>query len=81
MLNHQPDNAARHMRGSSPIRIAAGRDGVHVPISASVEGRGIPPGRLPHLFRKYAGAVDDDRDAGGGLIEAIVRETALAAPT
>ena len=62
VLNNLLSNAARHSPESSPIRIAAARSGIQVEISVSDEGRGIPPDRLPHLFRKYAG----DRQVGVG---------------
>ena len=79
VLNNLFDNAARHSPGSSPIRVAAERDGAHVAISVADEGRGVAPDRLPHLFRKYAGAGDRHRATGGsglglaickGLVEA-----------
>ena len=60
VLNNLLANAARHSPESSPIQVAAARDGVHVAVSVSDEGRGVPPEQLPHLFRKHAGA------AGGG---------------
>ena len=61
-------NAARHSVGSSPIRVAAVRDGPHVAIAVSDEGRGVPPEKLPYLFRKHAGvATDDQRSTGLGL--------------
>ena len=55
VLNNLLSNAARHSPGSAPIRVAALRDGPHVAISVSDEGRGVPTEQLPHLFRKYAG--------------------------
>ncbi len=69
VLNNLFSNAARHSPASSPIRIAAVRDGAHVVVSVLDEGRGVAPERLPHLFRKYAGAGGDDgeRGIGGGL--------------
>ena len=60
VLNNLLSNAASHSPVSSPIQVSAKCDGVHVSISVSDEGRGIAPGQLPHLFRKYAFA------AGGG---------------
>ncbi len=77
VLNNLLSNASRHSPESSPIRITAARDGVHVSVSVSDEGRGIPPDRLPHLFRKYADG--RQRSVGGsglglaickGLVEA-----------
>ena len=66
VLNNLFSNAARHSPRSSPIRVAALRDGVQVAISVSDEGRGVPPERLPHLFSKYAGTGDDARESGPG---------------
>ena len=60
VLNNLLANAARHSPELSPIQVAAVLDGVHVAVSVSDEGRGVPPEQLPHLFRKHAGA------AGGG---------------
>ena len=73
VLNNLFSNAARHSPESSPIRIAAQRDGVQVAISVSDHGRGIPPDRLPHLFRKYSRAGDGERGFGGGLGLAICK--------
>ena len=66
VLNNLFSNAARHSPRSSPIRVAALRDGVQVAISVSDEGRGVPPERLPHLFSKYAGTGHDARESGPG---------------
>ena len=73
VLNNLLSNAARNAPESSPIQLAARRDGVHVAISVSDHGRGIPPDRLPHLFRKYAGTGDAERGLGGGLGLAICK--------
>ena len=73
VLNNLFSNAARHSPESSPIRIAAVRDGAHVVVSVRDEGRGVAPERLPHLFRKYAGAGDGERGIGGGLGLAICK--------
>ena len=82
VLNNLLANAARHAPESLPIRIAAVRDGVHVALTVSDEGRGVAPERLPHLFRKHtglAGAGDGDGALGSaglglaickGLVEA-----------
>ena len=71
-------NATRNSSGSSVIRVAAVRNQMHVEISVSDEGRGIPVERLPLLFRKFYR--DDIEDTGGdtglglaickGLVEA-----------
>ena len=68
VLNNLFTNAARFSPGSSPIRVAARRDGLHVAISVSDEGRGIPPEQLQRLFRKYTDiSSDEGRGAGLGL--------------
>ena len=54
VLNNLFTNAARHAPEASPIRVAARRDGVHVVVTVTDEGRGIAPERLAHLFQKYA---------------------------
>ncbi len=64
VLNNLFSNAARHSPESSPIRVAAVRDGVHVSVSVSDQGRGVPPERLPKLFQKYTGAGAKDGKRG-----------------
>ena len=73
VLNNLLSNAARHAPESSPIQVAARRDGVHIAILISDRGRGIPPDRLPHLFHKYAGTRDAESGLGGGLGLAICK--------
>ena len=81
VLNNLFANSARLSPESSPIRVTAVRDGVHVAISVSDEGRGVAPERLPYLFQKYTGpgGGDEGRGLGGtglglaickGLVEA-----------
>ena len=65
VLNNLLANAARHSPASSPVRVSAVRDGPHVAVSVSDEGRGVPAERLPHLFRKRASP--GERDAGHDL--------------
>jgi len=55
-------NAARHSPESSVIQVSAVREGGHVEFSVADQGRGIPAGDLPHLFRKFSRR--EDRDAG-----------------
>ena len=66
VLNNLLSNAARCSPETTPIRVAAERDGVHVSISVSDEGMGVAPELLPHLFRKYAGADSRERGIGRG---------------
>ena len=65
VLNNLFSNASRHAPESSPIRVTAVRDGVHVAISVVDAGRGVAPERLPHLFRKHTG-FGGDRDGALG---------------
>ena len=78
VLSNLLSNAARNSPELSPIRVAAMREDIHVAISVSDEGRGVPPELLPDLFRKHA-RVGSDRGLGGsglglaickGLVEA-----------
>ena len=64
VLGNLFSNAARHSPEASAIRVAAARDGVHVAVSVSDEGRGVPAERLPHLFRKFARTGRKDRGRG-----------------
>ncbi len=66
VLNNLFSNASRHAPESSPIRVAAVREGVHVAISVADEGRGVAPERLPHLFRKHTGLTGSDREGALG---------------
>ena len=75
VLNNLFHNAARHAPASSPIRVEAVREGVHVAISVCDQGRGIAPEQLAHLFRKHARInVDEgERGIGSGLGLAICK--------
>ena len=76
VLSNLLANAARQAPESSPIRVEAERDGVHVAVSVADEGRGIPPERLAQLFRKYSagpGGEPGAGTAGSGLGLAICR--------
>ena len=73
VLNNLLGNAARHSPVSSPIRIEAMREGTHIEIGVSDNGRGIAPERLAQLFRKYAPEGDGRPGVGGGLGLAICK--------
>ncbi len=60
-------NAARHSPESSPIRVSVARGGVHVAVSVSDEGRGIPAERLPRLFRDLPAEAGEERGTVAGL--------------
>ena len=66
VLTNLLSNAAGYSPEGSPIRVTAVRDGVHVAVSVSDEGRGLPAEQLPHLFRKFS-RIDDGGNAGSGI--------------
>ena len=66
VLNNLFSNASRHAPESSPIRVAAVREGVHVAITVADEGRGVAPERLAHLFRKHSGLAGGDGEGALG---------------
>ena len=66
VLNNLLSNAARHSPESSPIRVAAVRDGEHVAVSVADQGKGVPAEQLPHLFQKYTGLGGSDGGRGLG---------------
>ena len=61
------NNAARSSSNDSTIRITAATDDVHVTVSVSDEGRGIPADRLPRLFRKFSRIEAEDQGGDTGL--------------
>ncbi|MCY4481253.1 MAG: response regulator [Spirochaetaceae bacterium] len=75
VLNNLLSNAAKHSPESSPISIAAVRDGLYVAVSVTDRGEGVPEERLPHLFRRYAAAPGNGKrgQRGSGLGLAISR--------
>ena len=66
VLNNLLTNASRHSPQTSPIRVAAARDGAHVAVSVTDQGEGMEPEQLTRLFRRHAGAGDGE-DGGSGL--------------
>ena len=73
VLGNLLSNAARHSPEGSAIRVSAAREGVHVAVSVSDEGRGIPAERMPHLFRKFAGVGPGELGGDTGLGLAICK--------
>ena len=76
VLNNLLTNAARHSHEASAIGVSAVREGYHVAVSVTDDGRGIAAERLPHLFRKFSRLEGEDRGrdiAGSGLGLAICR--------
>ena len=66
-------NAARHTPPGAAVRVSAARDGVHVAVAVSDEGRGIPAERLPHLFRKFSTGQSGEQGGDTGLGLAICK--------
>ena len=66
VLHNLLSNASRHSPESSPIRVAAAVEGVHVAIAVSDAGQGLAPERLPSLFRKHAGPTGGGAEGGLG---------------
>jgi DNA-binding response OmpR family regulator/signal transduction histidine kinase len=74
VLNNLFSNASRHSPDTSSIRVAAVPNGVHVAVSVSDDGQGVPPARLPQLFQKHtSGGARDRRTEGHGLGLAICK--------
>ena len=69
VLGNLLTNAARNSPESSVIGVSAVREDVHVAVSVSDQGHGIPAESLPHLFRKSSGTTSEEQggDAGLGL--------------
>ena len=67
VLRNLLSNAARYSAESSPIRIAAERDGVHVAISVVDKGQGVPAEQLLHLFARYSAAAGGTGLRGASL--------------
>ena len=68
VLNNLLSNAARHSPESSPIRVEAAREGVHVAVSVSDQGRGVPPEMLGRVFRKHVALAGGEAEGGSAAI-------------
>ena len=73
VLGNLLSNAARHSPEGSAIRVSAALEGVHVAVSVTDEGRGIPAERLPHLFRKFSSGASGEQGGDTGLGLAICK--------
>ena len=67
VLGNLIGNAARHSPELFPIEISAERHDLHVAVSVTDRGRGIPSDSLPLLFRKFSRVDTDDRGGDTGL--------------
>ena len=63
VLGNLLSNAARYSPPASQITVSALLEGVHVAVSVSDQGKGLPSELMPHLFRKFSRS---DRDIAGG---------------
>ena len=54
VLSNLLSNAAAYSPDGAPVTVSARRDGVHVEVSVTDQGRGIPAEMLPELFRKFS---------------------------
>ena len=57
-------NAAASSPEGSPIVVTAAKDGAHVAVSVTDEGRGIPAELMPELFRRFSRARGADPASG-----------------
>ena len=73
VLNNLLSNADRHSPDSSGIRVTGERQGIHIAVSVSDHGRGIPAEHLPHLFRKFSRAEAGEQAGDTGLGLAICK--------
>ena len=64
VLNNLISNSSKHSPETSPIRVTAKQDGIFMEFSVTDEGRGVPPDRLPQMFRKYQSSGGDDAAVG-----------------
>ena len=60
VLSNLLSNASRHSPESSPIRVSAVREGIHVEVSVADDGGGVEAERLPHLFRRFSRLAGED---------------------
>ena len=76
VLGNLLSNAARHAPRATPIRLSAVKEQVHVAVTVSDRGRGVPAEQLPHLFRKFPRLDEphgEEGNEGSGLGLAICR--------
>ena len=73
VLGNLLTNAERHAQPSTPIRVRAVRDGVHVELSVANEGEGITDEALATLFQKFSRARSEEQGGDTGLGLAICK--------
>ena len=65
VLSNLLSNAAGYSPDGATILVTATQDGVHVAVTVTDEGRGIPADQMPQLFRKFSRV--HGADAGSGV--------------
>ena len=73
VINNLLSNAARNSPDDSVIGVSAVQDGIHIAVSVTDEGRGVPAEQLPLLFRKFSQARSDGQGGDTGLGLAICK--------
>ena len=75
VINNLLGNAAKFSPGTKPISIQIDLDSVYVTVQVRDQGRGIPPDKLPNLFRKFSRIQDESGHnvSGSGLGLAICK--------
>ena len=66
-------NAARNSPASSPIRVSATLEDVHVAVSVTDQGPGVPAESPPHLFRRFSRTDGESQAGDTGLSLAICK--------
>ena len=73
VLGNLLTNSAKNSPESSPIRVNVASEHVHVVVSVSDEGSGIPAESLPRLFRKFSRIDAGEQKGDNGLGLAICK--------
>ena len=73
VINNLLSNASRNSPSDSVIGVSAVQDGIHIAVSVTDEGRGVPAEQLSLLFRKFSQARSDGQGGDTGLGLAICK--------
>ncbi len=80
LLDNLLDNARKHGRPGTPIRVETSREGDAVVLAVEDAGPGIPPEDIPHIFEPFYRSAQARRrgTSGVGLGLAVARRIAVA---